>query len=199
MGTGFGAGVPVYQLCKRYVRGAYVKDREITKLVPGTVVGYRNAAPLVVGSGAGQIAIGASTGEITFVADATQAITGHTPGAAHVFTTASDLAGLGIGSKVYLTGVTGTAASVLNAVAHTIANKTGSGPFTWTLSTVTTSLTASGGTAAKYPQAGDALTWSGQFRNVVRFAIPEFPAVLDKGNIVNIQSIPMLEVRDDDE
>jgi len=200
LGGGEGTGGPVYQLVKRYQRGAYTKDRDITKPVAGTVIGYRNATPIVVGSGAGQIAIAASTGLITFVADLTQAITSHTPGASHVFTTASDLTGLGIGSKVYLTGVTGTGTSALNSIVHTISNKTGSGPYTWTLSTVTTGLTASGGTAAKYPQPStDALTWAGQFHNCARFAIPEFPAILDKGNIINIQSIPLLEVRDDDE
>lgn len=197
MGGGLGDGGPVYQLVKRYLRGAYTKDRDITKLVAGTIVGYRNAAAITVGSGAGQIAIGLTTGQITFVADATQSITGHTPGASHVFTTASDLAGLGIAGKVYLTGVSGSADSALNSIAHTIANKTGSGPYTWTVSTATTGLSASGGTAAKYPQASDELRWTGQFHNVVRFNIPEFPAVLNQGNIIDIQSIPLIEVRDE--
>lgn len=197
MGTGVGTGDPTYQLVKRYLSGAFYKDRDIRKPVAGTVVGYRGATPLVVGSGAGQIAIATDTGLITFVADLSLAITGHTPGASHVFTTASDL-GLGIGDKVRITGVTGTASAVLNNITHNIANKTGSGPFTWTLSTVTSSLTASGGTGHKYPQAADVLTWSGEFDVPCRMGSDELPGVLDKGNIISITSIPIVEVRDED-
>lgn len=196
MGTGVGTGDPTHQLVKRYQSGAFFKDRDITKPVAGTVLGYRGATPLVVGSGAGQIAIATTTGLVTFVADVTLSITSHTPGSSHVFVTSTDL-GLSIGGKVRLTGVTGTAAAALNNVTHTISNKTGAGPFTWTISTVTTALTASGGSALKYPQSSDVLTWSGEFDVPCRMGSDELPAVLDKGNIISISTVPIVEVRDE--
>lgn len=169
LGTGaVGNGGPTYQLYKRYTSGAQTSDRLIAKPVSGGVTVYRNASPVTVGAGAGQIAIDSTTGIVTFVADASGAITGHTPGASHQFTTAADITGLAIGELVYITGVTGTGAATLNNIAHTISNKTGTGPYTWTISTTTTGLTTSDGTAFSYPQAADALTWAGEFDVPVR-------------------------------
>jgi len=196
MGTGLGTGDPTYQLVKRYTAGAFYKDREIKKPVAGTVVGYRGATPLVVGSGAGQIAIATATGLVTFVADVTLAITGHTPGASHVFTTATDL-GLAIGGKVRITGVSGSAAVALNDITHSITNKTGSGPFTWTVSTVTSTLSASGGSALKFPQPADVLTASFEFDVPCRMGSDELPAVIEKGNIISVSGIPIVEDRNE--
>lgn len=195
-----GNGTPEYQLAKRYSYGASTKDREITKpsltAVANTI--YRNAVAVTFGVAAGNCALDTATGRVTFVADASAAITGHTPGASHVFTTAGDITGLGIGGKVYLTGITGTAAATLNAIAHTISNKSGAGPYTWTLSTATTGLTASGGTAAKYPQASDALTWAGEFDNPAEFVSQDFRfRIINRadGFLYEFDSIPIQEVR----
>lgn len=195
LGAGFGSGVPAYQFKKRYSAGALVHDRDITKLVTGSVVAYRNASPVTVGAGAGQISISTTTGMGTFVADASQAITSHTPGASHVFTTAADITGLVIGSRVYLTGITGTAAAALNAASHEITGKSGAGPYTWTIATATTALTASGGTAAKYPQAGDLLTASFEFDVPVRFDVDDFPVVLEARDVFGLETLPLIEVR----
>jgi len=193
---GAGTGEPTYQLAKAYAAGAYTHYRDITKPVAGSVACYRNAGLLTVGAGAGNIAIDTTTGLITFVADASQAIASHTPGATHVFTTAADISGLSIGSKVYLTGIVGTAAASLNAIAHTISNKTGSGPYTWTLSTATTGLTvSSNGTAAKFPQASDALTWAGSFDVPVRFDVDEFPIRIEGPGIYTLDTLPLVERR----
>jgi uncharacterized protein (TIGR02217 family) len=194
-----GNGTPFYQLAKRYTYGAYSKDREITK--PGlasTNTIYRNASPVTYGVAAGNCALDTATGRVTFVATDSEAITGHTPGASHVFTTAADIPGLAIGEKVYLTGVTGTAATALNNLAHTISNKTGAGPYTWTISTATTGLTASGGTAFEYPQATDALTWAGEFDNPAEFVSMEFRyRIVNRadGLLYEYDAIPIQEVR----
>lgn len=195
LASGLGSGVPTYQLRKKYVAGAYTRYRNIQKPVAGSIVCYRNASPITVGASAGNIAIDTTTGIITFVADVSRAISGHTVGSSHQFTTAADITGLVITSKVYITGVTGTAASVLNGIAHTITGKTGSGPYTWTISTVTTGLTASSGTGAKYPQAADVLTWAGEFDVPVRFDVDEFMYSPEAQGIYLVNSLPIVERR----
>lgn len=194
--SGVGDGTPTRQLWKRYSEQGQTQDRIIQKPKSGTVIGYRGVATLVFGAGAGQIALDYATGIVTFVADASQAITGHTPGASHQFTTAANITQLSIGDKVYITGVTGTGATTLNGLAHTIANKTGTGPYTWTISTTTTGLTASGGTAFAYPQADEALTWEGQFYVPARFDVDKMRANLADYNVYGWNQIPVVEIRD---
>lgn len=195
LGTGaIGTGLPTYQLVKRYTSGSTTHDRDIEKPRSGTVTVYRNASPVTVGAGAGQIAIDATTGVVTFVADATVAVTGHTPGASHVFTAATNPLGLTATEKVYLSGVTGTAASTLNGVAHTIASVTGAGPYTFTISTTTTALTASGGTAAAYPQASDALTWAGDFDVPVCFTTDKFSVESMGNNLYALRDLGIEEI-----
>ncbi len=171
--AGSGYGVPVHKLYKRYTStgGTRAKDRPITRPA-GTPALYRNSLPVVVGSGAGQVAIDAGTGTVTFVADVSQAVTSITAGASTVITFANTtgiLAALGVGGRVYLSGVTGAAAAALNGLSHAITAKD-TGAFTLTISTATTGLAGAGGTAAKYPQPSDALTWSGAFYVPVHFA-----------------------------
>lgn len=200
LGTGaVGTGEPSYQLIKRYTSGALTHDENITKPVSGAVTVARSTYTVTLGGGAGQIAIDTTTGIVTFVADASASITGHTIGSSHVFTTTSDLPSLGVGDKVYLTGVTGTAATLLNSIAHTISNKAvGSPDVVWTLSTNTggsPTLTATGGTAAAYPQADEALVWSGEFDRPVRFASDAFRWQFVSGlNIVQLSGVEVLEL-----
>jgi uncharacterized protein (TIGR02217 family) len=194
--AGVGDGTPTYQLNKRYSYSGNNLDRAITKLVAGTYTVYRDAIAVTVGAGAGEIAINANTGVVTFVADDSEAITSHTPGSSHVFTTAADITGLAIADKVYITGVTGTGATTLNSIAHTISNKSGSGPYTWTLSTNTTGLTTSGGTALAYPQADDVLSWAGEFDVPVRFTSDKFQARVVKLNgAYAVDGLGLKEVR----
>lgn len=194
-----GDGTPTYALYKRYTYGAVSRDRRIAKPVVGTVTVYRNAVAATAGAGAGQYALDTTAGTVTWVADDSEAITGHTVGASHQFTTAADITGLAIGKKVYITGATGTAATTLNSVAHTISNKSGAGPYTWTISTTTTGLTASGGTAYAYPQASDALTWAGQFDVPCRFDTDQidWEIVNRSGGVLLFvaQTIPVVEIR----
>jgi len=195
--AGVGNGTPTYSTYKRYTSGALTKDRLLQKLVSGTVSYYRNGVLLVVGGGAGQIGFDINTGIVTFFADASVAITGHTVGASHIFTTATDPLGLVIGKKVYLSGLTvGGGTDVLNGLAHTISNKSGSGPYTWTISTTTTGRTVSGGTAYKYPQASDALTCAAEFDVPARLDTDHLDPVIDDGMIYSWDQIPIVELRD---
>lgn len=194
--AGTGLGVPQYHLFKRRSWGAVNKDRLCCKIVAASYTIYRNyPTPVTEGAAAGNFSLDIDTGIVTFVANDSEAITGHTPGASHVFTTAADMAGLAIGEKVYITGVTGTAAASLNSLAHTISNKTGAGPYTWTLSTSTAGLTASGGTAFEYPQASDALTAAFEFDVPCRFATDKMRVRVDEYNAYTWGQIPLIELR----
>ena len=65
---GIGTGLATYQLTKNYSSGGSVGQRLIQKPVAGTFTGYKNGLALVVGSGAGNIAVDYTTGLVTFVA-----------------------------------------------------------------------------------------------------------------------------------
>lgn len=168
--VGFGYGVPAYRLFKRY--SAYgttrTHDRRITRPMATPAV-TRAGNPVTVGAGAGQISHDLNTGTVTFVADVSQAIGSITVGASTVLNFADGtgiVAAMAVGQRVYVSGVTGTAAATLNALSHEVTAK---GATSLTIATATTGLTASGGTAAKYPQASEALAWSGQFYVPVHF------------------------------
>lgn len=197
LGGGVGTGSPTLQMFKRYVSGSNAALREITKPY-GTIAVTRGGVAVAYGASAGQISIDTTNGEITFVADDSEAITGHTIASSHQFTTAADVSQLGVGDKVYIGGVTGTAATLLNSTAHTISNKSGSGPYTWTISTNTggsPTLTASGGTIYAYPQADEALLWSGEFDVPVRFDTDELMAMIRGPRLYDLDRIPLIEIR----
>lgn len=173
---GAGYGVPTLQLVKRYQVGPRFSDRDIRKPVAGTVAVQRNGSPVAVGSGAGQIAIDTTTGVVTFVADQVRGIASHTPGASHQMVLGSALApNVTVGQRLYVSGVTGTAAAVLNDQSHPVTAVSGANV---TLGVSTTGLTATTGNAALYPQATDVLTWAGEFDVPVRFASDEIDDVV---------------------
>lgn len=195
--VGSGFGVPVYQLAKRYVAGSLSHTRRIRKPVAGQVAVRRGGVDVVVGGGAGQIAIDTTTGLITFVPDQNRGITAHTVGAAHQITLSSAFSpNVAIGQHVWVSGVTGTAAALLNDRQHVVSAVSGA---LITLGVVTTGLTASSGAAALYPQQTESLTWSGQFDVPVRFDIDRLPRTIitagtPTGAIVS-DSIPIVEIR----
>lgn len=168
---GFGFGVPTYRLQKRYAYATRTNDRLITRPAGSPAV-LRAAAAVTLGAGAGQIAQNLDTGTITFVADASQAITSITTGASTVLTFASSSgiqAAIAVGQRIYITGVTGTAAAALNGLSHLVTAENTT-TFTLTISTSTAGLTGTGGTAFKYPQDTETLTWTGAFYTPVHFA-----------------------------
>ncbi len=196
---GFGYGLPVYQLYKIYMLASLATYRRILKPVAGTVVVRRNGSPVTVGVAAGNIAISTTTGQITFVADQTRGISAHTTAASHVFTLASAFSpNLAIGGRIYVTGVTGTAADILNGKSHAITNVAGA---VITTSTNTNGLTASGGTASYFPQPTDSLSASFEFDVPVRFDTDEFNGVIMDRNgaagelIIELPSITLVELK----
>ena len=173
--SGFGYGVPTMQLVKRYTSSGSTRtrDRNITRPRTNTVVLYRAASPVTIGAAPGNATVNVDTGIVTFVADTSEAMTSITVGASTVLNFASGagmVAAMNVGDRVYLNGVTGTAAATLNTLSHAITAK---GASSLTISTTTTGLTASSGTAYKYPQATDTLTWQGLFYVPVHFVNDE--------------------------
>jgi uncharacterized protein (TIGR02217 family) len=172
-GYGTGNGVSTYKLLKKYetVGSTRVSYRAITRPTSPIVVS-RNGTPMTVGSAAGQIAINYDTGTVTIVEDATQAIQLITVGASTVLEFANNtgiVAAIAVGQKLFISGVTGDTNSVLNGKTHVVASKD-TGLNTVTISTATTGLTLTGGTAKKFPQVTDLLTWTGKFYVPVHFA-----------------------------
>ena len=200
--VGLGYGVPVHRLHKRYTFGARSHDRLITR--PQSAISLlRGGSPVTIGSGAGNAAIDYDTGTVTFVADSSQSIQSVTVGAATVLNFSN---GTGVvdefvaGQRIYITGVSGTAASTLNSLSHVISSI---GATSITIATSTTGLTATGGTAYKYPQASEALAWSGSFYVPVRFLDDDLDWELVAGGPTEAQrlvtgpSIILVELREE--
>jgi uncharacterized protein (TIGR02217 family) len=199
---GKGAGVPSYKLRKQYAsfNNARAKNRPITRPKPQITV-RRNNAAAVIGTAAGNISVDYETGTVTFVADATQAIQAITTGSTTVLEFADDtgmVAAMSVSGRVYITGVTGTAATALNGKSHLVLSKLGN---TITIQTNTATLEATGGTAAKYPQPSDNLNWHGGFYVPVHFANDDIDWDLllggtQEGRIVAGQSVLLQEIRE---
>ena len=120
-------------------------------------------------------------------------------GASHQFTTAANIPGLAIGEKVYITGVSGTAATTPQQFGPRDQQQDRQRAPYLTLATTTTGLTASGGTAYEYPQATDALTWAGEFDVPCRFDTDELRhQMLESGpgrRVYHLASVPVVEIR----
>jgi uncharacterized protein (TIGR02217 family) len=163
--AGLGYGVPFYQIVARYTRGATSSDRVILKPRTSLSTVYRAASPVTVGVGAGNIAFSATLGTVTFVADASSAASSITVGATTQVVLTTNPGTLIAGQRLYLSGFTGADAASVNGSSHLINSVSGSGPYTFTLATVTTgeTITLGSGLGAKYPQASESLTWAGRF------------------------------------
>ena len=169
--AGTGYGVPAYRLYKRYTAGnsAVTKDRRISRPV-ATPTLTRGASPVTIGVAAGHAAVDTATGTVTFVADSSSTVTVVTVGATTVVTLTAALAGLIVGGRLYLSGLTGADAALLNGLSHAITVISGGGSNVYTLSTVTTGkVITAAGSGFKYPQASEALAWSGSFYAPVHF------------------------------
>jgi uncharacterized protein (TIGR02217 family) len=200
LGTGVGNGYPTYQLGKSYAAGALSEVRSISKPVSGTAAIYRNAALQTAGSGAGQYALSIVTGIVTYVADATQAITSISCGATTVVNVASALTGAAGGKSVYIINVAGTAGAYLNGYAWPIQSVLGTA-ITLTSAANTSGLTASAstGNTYMYPQATDTLTWAGEFDVPCRFDTDRMIGTIVSRSggqlVIDWESIPIIEIR----
>lgn len=165
---GFGYGVPQYQMSKQYraLGTSVVKSRRITRPELAAEV-QRNGVPVLPG-------IDNETGIVTFNPDVFQFPSSFATG---VTTTinfpdgAGIVAAMSIGQRVWLTGVTGTAAVTLNDKAHVVTAK---GATSITIDTNTAGMTATAGDAQKFPQTTDELTWEGRYFIPVHFATDDF-------------------------
>lgn len=171
LGTaGLGYGVPSYRLLKRNTFLARTSDRDVRKPISSTVGLLRNGGAVTIGASAGNAAIDAVNGNVTFVADSSSTVTAVAVGATTNVTLTAALPGLIVGGRLYLSGLTGTVAGTLNNLSFAVTAITGGGLNIYTLTVVTTGLAwTSGGSGYKYPQPTDNLTWSGNFYVPVRF------------------------------
>jgi hypothetical protein len=155
--AGLGYGGPLYQMLRRSTKGSKTLDKRILK--PSTTGFATRIATVVSSSGAGadQYTLSTTAGTVTFGARQSKAVNTHVVGADHKFTLASAFSpNVTVGQRVWVTGVTGTAADTLNGQSHEVTVVSSADV---TVATSTAGLTATGGTVALYPQANEALDW----------------------------------------
>jgi uncharacterized protein (TIGR02217 family) len=187
---GVGSGGPTAQLYKQYVTVVATEFRRITNPVSGSLILYSNAVALVAGVGAGNYSINLTTGLVTFVPTSSKVITGITQGANGQVTT-STAHGFLTGQKIYHSAIAGM--TQLNGVIATITNVDATH---YNLNINTTGYTAysGGGTAAFYPQPGDALTWTGEFDVPARFGT-DVLQLSDTDGVYFKAPVPVMEIR----
>lgn len=179
-GVSFYVSPGVYQLGKKYgVVNPYI--RKITRPVN---------AILSMGT------LGA-LGLVTVTSDQTRSVTSHTVGATHEFTLASAFSpNVVIGDTVYPTGVTGTAAALLNDLPLEV---TAVAAGVISVDVNTTGLTASGGSVRLFPSAAE-VTWTGEFRVPTRYGNDQLPGQVVNSNgqelYVQATSLILQEVRE---
>jgi uncharacterized protein (TIGR02217 family) len=198
--AGTGYGVASYQLVKRYARGALLHERDIRKPAAGSVTVYRAGTPVTVGVSAGQIALDTTTGLVTFVADASRTITAVAVGVNTTVTvTGGLLPGVSVGGRLWVQGLTGADAALLNGRSHLV-NSVGASSYDLTIDTTGRTITAGSGLAVQFPQPTQALTWVGDFDVPVRFDTDLLQrTIVDRiaggAFLVQAASIPLVEVR----
>lgn len=185
--AGVGDGLPTAKFYKKYTVDSFYEMRRIH--LPGTVTISYDGSPLTSPAPT----IDYDTGDVTFGAFDSDSVTAVTPGATTDVTLNSALSGLGVGEKLYLSGLTGTIAATLNGAAHTITNIAAA---VYTLSVDTTGLAyTSGGTGAYYPQATKALKWSGSFYVPCRFASDSLPIRVEGPRFFVTGEVQLVETR----
>ena len=185
----------VYQLGKLYANGALSETRLIQKPVTGSVIAYRNG--VAVGT---PYTLDTTTGLLTFSPLASAAVTTVSVGSSTVVTLASALPGLASGGLLYLSGLTGADAGLLNGLQSSVTGVAGA-VYTLAVNTTGKTITPGSGTGAMYPQPADTLKWTGQFDVPARFDTDDMKKqVMDRqgangGLLVDWGSIPIIEVR----
>jgi uncharacterized protein (TIGR02217 family) len=191
LGTGVGSGAATYQLKKRYTAASTTHDRSITKPVSGTITAYRGGSPMTAGVGAGQYSLDTTTGVLTMVADSSKTISGITKANPGVVTTSTSH-GFTTGQSIYLSGIVGM--TQLNGSTVTITNVDAT-HFSIGVNTTSYSTYSSGGTAAKYPQPSETMTWAGEFDCPARFDTDSMKSTVDSYNNFSWGQIPVVEIR----
>lgn len=197
LASGVGAGVPTYQLRKKYTSGSTISYGDLKKPVTNTIEIKRGGSVVTFGGAAGQWALDTTTGIATVVADATSAASSITPGSTTQVVLAGNPGTLTNGQLLYLSGFIGTDAALVNGRAHTINSVTGTGPYTFTLATNTSgkTITLGSGQGSKFPQASETLTCAVEFDIPVRFDVDWLQVGLDAGGLLNWQQANLVELR----
>lgn len=198
---GAGYGVPTYQLLNRYtsVGSSRVRDRTIKRPKSSAAL-FRAALAVTMGAGAGNAALDVTTGIVTFVADASANVTGVAVGTTTQVTLASAIAALAVGGRLWLQGLTGTNAALLNNQSHAITAIAGA-VYTLSTNTQSTSISAAG-QGVKYPQPADSVTWTGGYYVPVQFANDEIDWQLEAASsnpaarFFSGPSVVLIEVRE---
>ena len=158
--AGVGTGHRSTLAGKRYVAGN-TTYRYLQKLVAGTVKVYRAGVQVTEGIGAGQISVDTTTGKISWVANQSEPIVTHVVGNPHRITVnAAFSPNVAIGGRVFISGVTGADAAMLNLQSFAVVNVSAA---VIDIDVNTTGLTLGGGTAALYVQPTETLTIECEF------------------------------------
>lgn len=184
-------GTPTVQLTKTYSNAGESQVRTVAKPVGGTL-------SFVHEGGAYSVAgVDTATGIVTLSALSSAAISGITQASPAVVTATGH--GFTTGDTIWIDGVGGM--TEINDAAYVIDVQTAD-----TFALVGTDSTGfgaytSGGTAHRYPQPGDSLTWSGEFDVPVRFGTDTFRARFDAYDpdtgdaAYYLASLPVVEIR----
>jgi uncharacterized protein (TIGR02217 family) len=177
-------GTPTIQLSKAYVSGAITYNRVIYKPVAGTVSLTRG------GSAYAAYALDTTTGIITWSPINQKSITAITAASSAVVTVGASHGFVG-GDVVYFTGVLGM--TQINGLVGTITSTTST---TITVNINSSAFTAytSGGTATKYVQPADTITWTGQFDVPVRFDTDIMQMTQESSQIRHWDNLPIIEL-----
>ena len=175
-------GGATVQLRKVYGTGANNYGRTITKPVDGTVTLKRN------GSAFTDYTLDTTTGEVTlnadmvFISNIAQDASGTVTATGH---------GLSTGDEIHIDNVYGMDEVNGNVYGITVVDED-----TFTLGVDTTGYTEYrfGGTASKFVQSSESLTWSGEFDVPVRFDTDELSVVFEDYQIQST-SAPIVEIR----
>lgn len=199
--VGRGNGTPLYGLRKLYT--AFGSSRTRARMVTrpkGSPAIQRGGTPVVVGAGSGNIAISSGPSYITFVPDAARLVSGVGAGATTLITLASAISGFVVGGRLWLQGLSGADAGLLNNKSHLITAISGA-VITLATNTVGKTISAGSGQGHKYPQPDETLTWSGGFYVPVQFANDSMEWDLMRpgryeDRLIDGPNIPLVEVRE---
>lgn len=198
---GFGNGTPLYGIRQVFTTSGSTRKgvRDVTWL-KGTPVVSRGGTPVAAGVSPGNISISAGPSYVTFVPDATRTVSSVTVGATTQVTLSSAISGLVITTgKLWLQGLTGADATLLNNQSHTITNIAGA-VYTLATNTAGKTITAGAGQGHKYPQPDEALTVTGDYYVPVQFSEDSIDWTLTRpghedDRLFSGPSIPLVEVR----
>src|SRR3569832_381396 len=167
-----------------------VYTRDIKKPVSGTLSFKRNGSTLA------GVTVDTTTGIATLTADSSKSITGITKANPGVITATTH--GFANGNKVYLSSIGGMTQLNGQVVTVTVVD---ANSFSIGVNTTGYTTYTSGGTAAKYAQGADVVTWSGEFDVPVRFDADRLPRRFDAlrtsdGEVLYwLSSLPIVELR----